>query len=241
MTWLRSLLFYACFYVWSALINIGGLPLLAGPPGVVTLGQRAWAWGVLVLLRYVAGLHYEVRGRENLPDGPYIIAAKHQSAWETIVFFKEVAYPAYVLKKELLKIPLYGWYAKRARHIVVDREGGSKALRNLLADSKVALERGMVPIIFPQGTRTAPGAVMPYQSGIAAMYKGLGVPVVPVALNSGLFWGRVAFLKKPGTIVLEYLPPIAPGLDKASFMAELEARTEAASEKLLVEGRREAP
>ena len=179
MSALRSLLFNIAFFGWTALLCIGGIPLLAASAGWIVAGQRLWAWGVIGLLRLLIGTDYQVSGRENLPDGPFVIAAKHQSAWETIIFFLLIDRPAYVLKKELLAIPLYGWYARRGGHIAVDRKAGAKALRLLLEDSRRAIADGMVPVIFPQGTRTAPGTHLPYQPGIAALYRGLDLPVVP--------------------------------------------------------------
>ncbi|MDM7944804.1 lysophospholipid acyltransferase family protein [Oceanibaculum nanhaiense] len=236
MSALRSLLFNIAFFGWTALLCIGGIPLLAASAGWIVAGQRLWAWGVIGLLRLLIGTDYQVSGRENLPDGPFVIAAKHQSAWETIIFFLLIDRPAYVLKKELLAIPLYGWYARRGGHIAVDRKAGAKALRLLLEDSRRAIADGMVPVIFPQGTRTAPGTHLPYQPGIAALYRGLDLPVVPVALNSGLFWGRRAFRKRPGTIKLEFLPAIPPGMDRAGFMAGLETAIEQATDRLVAEG-----
>ena len=236
MSALRSLLFNMAFFGWTALLCIGGIPLLAASAGWIVAGQRLWAWGVIGLLRLLIGTDYQVSGRENLPEGPFVIAAKHQSAWETIIFFLLIDRPAYVLKKELLAIPLYGWYARRGGHIAVDRKAGAKALRLLLEDSRRAIADGMVPVIFPQGTRTAPGTHLPYQPGIAALYRGLDLPVVPVALNSGLFWGRRAFRKRPGTIKLEFLPAIPPGMDRAGFMAGLETAIEQATDRLVAEG-----
>ncbi|EKE76845.1 lysophospholipid acyltransferase family protein [Oceanibaculum indicum] len=236
MSALRSLLFNMAFFGWTAILCIGGVPLLAAPSGWIIAAQRFWARGVIGLLRLLAGTGYTVIGRENLPDGPFVIASKHQSAWDTIIFFLLLDRPAYVLKKELLAIPLYGWYAQRAGHIAVDRKAGAKALRTLLEDARRAIAHGMVPVIFPQGTRTAPGTHRPYQPGIAALYKGLDVPVVPVALNSGLFWGRRAFRKEPGTIRLEFLPAIPPGMDRPGFMAALEGAIEQATDRLSAEG-----
>ena len=235
MSALRSLLFNMAFFGWTALLCIGGIPLLVAPAGWIIAAQRFWAWGVIGLLRLLVGTDYAVSGREALPDGPFVIAAKHQSAWDTIIFFLLIDRPAYVLKKELLAIPLYGWYARRAGHIAVDRKAGAKALRALLEDSRRAIAGGMVPVIFPQGTRTAPGTHLPYQPGIAALYRGLDLPVVPVALNSGLFWGRRAFRKRPGTIKLEFLPASPPGMDRAGFMAGLETAIEQATDRLAAE------
>ena len=129
MSALRSLLFNMAFFGWTALLCVGGIPLLAAPSSWVIAAQRFWARGVIGLLRLLVGTDYAVSGRENLPDGPFVIAAKHQSAWDTIIFFLLIDRPAYVLKKELLAIPLYGWYAGRAGHIAVDRKAGARALR----------------------------------------------------------------------------------------------------------------
>lgn len=236
MSALRSLLFNMAFFGWTALLCVGGIPLLAAPSSWVIAAQRFWARGVIGLLRLLVGTDYAVSGRENLPDGPFVIAAKHQSAWDTIIFFLLIDRPAYVLKKELLAIPLYGWYAGRAGHIAVDRKAGARALRSLLESAKRAIADGMVPVIFPQGTRTAPGTHQPYQPGVAALYRGLDLPVVPVALNSGLFWGRRAFRKRAGTIRLEFLPAIPPGMDRAGFMAGLETAIEQATDRLSAEG-----
>jgi len=233
---LRSLLFNIAFFGWTALLCILGIPLLFAPAGWIIVVQQFWGQGTVWLLRLLVGTDYAVSGWENLPDGPFVVAAKHQSAWDTIIFFVLLERPAYVLKKELLAIPLYGLYARRAGHIAVDRKAGAKALRALLEDSRRAVADGMVPVIFPQGTRTAPGMRLPYQPGVAALYKGLDLPVVPVALNSGLFWGRRAFRKRPGTIRLEFLPAIPPGKDRAGFMAELEGAIEQATDRLSVEG-----
>jgi 1-acyl-sn-glycerol-3-phosphate acyltransferase len=232
MILLRSLLFNIAFYVWTVFSNLAFVWALACPPRWTVLGQRLWAQGVLFLCRAIAGVRMEVRGREHLPNGPVIVAAKHQSAWDTLVWHALLDDPAIVMKKELLSIPIYGGYARKARMIAVDRGAGPSAMRGLIRDGKAAAERNSPIVIFPQGTRVAPVASAPYQPGIAALYKALNIPVVPVALNSGSFWPRRSFLRRPGTIVLEYLPPIAPGLARDAFMTELESRIEGATARL---------
>ncbi len=235
MIHLRSLAFVALFLGWTLLMCLAWLPAIAGPRIWTPRGQTIWARGVLWLLRTVVGIGYEIRGRENLPEGACVIAAKHQSAWDTIVWHLFVDDPAIVMKKELLLIPLYGWYSKKACMIPVDRKAGAAALKAMLRAAEAAASHGRPLIIFPEGTRSAPGKRIPYQPGAAALYRHLGLPVVPVAVNSGLRWPKTTYLKTPGTIVLEYLAPIAPGLDKRAFMAELENRIETASERLLVD------
>lgn len=232
MTALRSLLFNAFFHGWTALCVIAGLPLLLGPrAGIYHLG-RLWVRPILAALALLCGLRHEVRGRENLPEGAVLIAANHQSAWDTIIFSVELWDHVFVLKQELMRIPLFGLFLARAGLIPVDRQGGAKALKKMLAAAREAAALGRPIVIFPEGTRVAPGDHRPYQPGVAALYGQLDLPVVPVALNSGLYWRRRGFLKRPGTIVLEYLPPIPPGLPRREFIARLEEAIETRSRAL---------
>ena len=232
----RALLFNLAFFLWTAVIGIYGLPVLLAPRRVVMRFGTMWSSVTLRLLAWTVGLSHEVRGRENLPKGPAIIAMKHQSAWDTLampVIFEDVAV---VIKRELLFVPLYGWYSKRAGSIAVDRSGGAAALKRMLASAKAAADAGRLIAIFPEGTRTAVGERRPYHPGVAALYTQLELPLVPVAVNSGLFWGRRAFLKRPGRIVVEILPPIAPGLPRREMMRELEGRIETATARLVAAG-----
>jgi 1-acyl-sn-glycerol-3-phosphate acyltransferase len=236
MSSVRALLFNLAFYLWTAVIGLCALPLLLAPRRVVMRFGTMWSAVTLRLLGWIVGLTHEVRGRENLPDGACIIAMKHQSAWDTLampVIFGDVAT---VIKRELLFLPLYGWYASRAGSIAVDRSGGAAALKRMLASAKRTVEAGRPIAIFPEGTRTAVGERRPYHPGVAAFYSQLDLPLVPVAVNSGLFWGRRSFLKKPGRIVVEILKPIPPGLPRRAMMEELENRIEAATARLVAEG-----
>ena len=232
MTALRSLVFNAVFFAWSAAIMILAVPLLLLPRAAVRRAARFWAGVNLRLLRGICGVSHEVRGLERLPAGPCIIAAKHQSAWDTLIFWVLMDTPAYIFKKELLKIPLFNRYILAAGCIPIDRSGGAAALRGLIGDARAVLEEGRKVVIFPEGTRVAPGAQQPHHPGTAALYSRLGVPVVPVAVNSGLYWGRRSFLKRPGRIVLEFLPPIPPGLARKAFAAELQRRMEDGTNRL---------
>jgi 1-acyl-sn-glycerol-3-phosphate acyltransferase len=232
MTAIRSLLFNGVFYGWTTVCAVLGLPLLLGPRiGIYYLG-RLWAHPILAALGLLCGLRHEVRGRENIPEGGVLVAAKHQSAWETIVFSVLLWDHSFVVKRELFWLPLFGLYLARAGLIPVDRQGGSKALRRMVAAAKAVAAAGRPIVIFPEGTRVAPDQQRPYHPGVAALYNQLGVPVVPVALNSGLFWRRRSFWKRPGTIVLEFLPPIAPGLPRKVFLARLEQAIEGRSRAL---------
>lgn len=229
---LRSLLFNLLFFAWTAvLLTLLSPALLFGVRAAHWVG-RLWVRGAFALLAATVGLRHRIVGLENLPDGPAIVAPKHQSAWDTLVFALPLRLPAYVLKRELMFVPLFGAYLWRAGMIPVDRTGGGAALRRMAAAAEEAAAAGRHLLIYPQGTRVAPGERRPYHPGVAALYGQLGLPVVPVALNSGLFWGRRAFTKRPGTITVEFLPPIAPGLSRRAFMAELESRLEAASDRL---------
>ncbi len=232
---LRSALFNVLFFGYTTLIAVWLLPQLLTRNGNVAPGLQYWTAGVLWLLEHVVGITYELRGAENIPAGPAIVASKHQSAWDTMMFHRFVRLPAYVMKKELMSIPFYGTYTRMSGSIVVDRKGGARALKDLVRDCRAALEANRQIIIFPEGTRTAPGARQPYQAGVAALYHQLGVAVVPVALNSGLYWGRRSFVKCPGRILVEFLPAIPPGLDRKQFLATLEERIESASAALMAE------
>ena len=229
---LRSILFNLLYGIWTAGMHILCLPLLFASRRVVQKAGGIWIDGTLLLLKQVVGIDYRIVGAENLPAMPAVYAAKHQSAWETLFLSRYLNFPAFVLKKELLSIPLFGWFLKKAGMIAVDRKAGASALRSMARQATETLESGRSILIFPEGTRVAPGQTKPYQPGVAALYTHQKVPVVPVALNSGLFWGRRAFIKKPGTIVVEFLPPIPPGLDRRTLMRELETRIETAATAL---------
>lgn len=239
MLFLRSLAFNLAFYAWTFAMVLGHAWTLFVAPRHVIAGQRRWARGVNWLLRHVAGVEIEIRGAR--PQPPCIVASKHQSAWDTLIWHVELDAPAIVMKQELLAIPIYGRMCRRSGMIAIDRKGGARALKAMLETARNVVAEGRPIVVFPQGTRTAPGLPVeaaPYQPGVAAIYRAADVPCVPVALNSGLFWPRRAFLRRPGRIVLEYLDPIAAGLDRRTFEAELIARIEGATARLEAEGRR---
>ncbi|MEQ9520792.1 MAG: lysophospholipid acyltransferase family protein [Parvibaculum sp.] len=231
----RSILFNFLFYTTSVIAGLLGLPLLLGPQNYAIRFMRAVGLWNLWLLKIIAGTKYEVRGLENLGTSPVIVASKHQSMWETVSLLAIVDNPALILKQELLYIPLYGQYVKKAGMIPIRRSDGPKALRTMLRQADEAVKSGRHLIIFPEGTRAAPGARNPYMPGVAGLYGHLDVPCVPVALNSGLFWPRRQLQRKPGTIVVEFLPPIPPGMNRKAFMSELENQIEGATGKLLAE------
>jgi 1-acyl-sn-glycerol-3-phosphate acyltransferase len=229
----RSVLFFCYFALISALFFIAALPLMILPRMLMVRTSQAWSRSVLFGLHVVAGCGYEVRG--DIPKGPYLFAVKHMSMWDTIVLFMLLDDVCMVVKRELLRIPFYGWYIGRAGVIGIDRSAGASALRLMAARAKAMYAAGRPLVIFPEGTRKKPGAVPDYKPGVAGLYTQIGVPCVPVALNSGQFW--TGFIKRPGTIVIEFLPPLPAGLKRRDFMRELEQRIESATEKLIAEGR----
>jgi 1-acyl-sn-glycerol-3-phosphate acyltransferase len=230
---LRAGLFNVLFIGLTVLMGVLALPLLLVDRRHAVRAVRLWARWVLALLAGIVGLSYRVTGAERLPHaGAALIAAKHQSAFDTIVWLALLPDAAYVLKRELLRIPFYGWFARHIGMIAVDRAAGAATMRGLIREALAALAAGRQVVIFPEGTRTAPGETRAYQPGIAALYARAGQPVIPVATDSGRFWGRRAFLKHPGTITVAIEPPIRPGLDRDRFMSTLEDRIETATAAL---------
>lgn len=227
----RSALFVALFYLWSVVIAVGFTPLLLGPPKGILWMFRFWNAGVIALLRIV-DIRVEIRGREHIPTGPALVAPKHQCMLDVFAQFGVLPATAFVMKKELAWIPWFGWYSRRVGNIVVDRDAHSAALRKLVREAKARFAEGRQVVIFPEGTRTAPGAGGDYKPGIAALYRQIDVPVHPVATNSGVHWPAHGFLRKPGVIVFEFLEPIPPGLKREAFMTLLRERIETASVKL---------
>jgi 1-acyl-sn-glycerol-3-phosphate acyltransferase len=234
---LRSLLFNAAFYVSTALFLVLGSPLLLGPRSWAMAGLRAHARASVWLLEKIAGTRMEVRGRENLPAGPCLVVAKHQSAWDTFALIPLFRDPAIVLKDELKWIPLYGWFCVKFEHILVKREKGASALKTMLKDAKERAAQGREIFIFPEGTRQAPGAQPDYKPGYVALYQSLKLPCVPLALNSGSYWPRRSLARLPGTIVVEILPALPPGLPRSTIESDVPRLIEAAAARLLDEAR----
>jgi len=231
----RSLVFNGLFFGGTAIVALLLLPTLFLPRGVLIAASRLWARWVLAMLRVIVGLRVEVRGREHIPEGAALVAAKHQSALDTIVLPLVLSDPACALKRELTQIPIYGWYLRKSRQIVIDRAGRARALRRLVREASAALAAGRPVVIFPQGTRVAPGVERRYLPGLDAVYMRLGVSVTPVAVNSGLFWGRRRFVKRPGAAVFQFLPPIPPGLPRTVFARRVQATIEDGSRSLASE------
>jgi 1-acyl-sn-glycerol-3-phosphate acyltransferase len=232
---LRSLAFAVVFYLNTAAFLILGSWLLLAPRRWAMEGLRLHGLASLWWLKVICGTRLEVRGREKLPTGACLVAAKHQSAWDTFALIPVFRDPAMVMKAELGWIPLYGWFSHKFEHIFVQRDKGPSALKAMLRDAQDRIEQGREVVIFPEGTRRMPGAEPDYKPGYIALYGGLNVPCVPVALNSGLFWPRRSFRRYPGTAVIEILDPVPPGLPRAEARKLIEERIESACARLIAE------
>ena len=231
----RSLLFNALFYLNLLVQMIVALPVLALPHRIHLAFIRSYCRTSLWLLRIVCGTRVAWRGLEKIPQGPCIVACKHQSTWETFALYAAFDDPTYVLKRELMWIPLFGWHMRKAGLIPVDRGAGLSALSRMTVRARTELGRGRQVVIFPEGTRRPLGAEPAYKPGVAYLYAKAGVACVPIALNSGLFWPRRSLIRFPGTILVEVLDPIPPGLDSRAFLARLQTAIEEASARLLRE------
>jgi 1-acyl-sn-glycerol-3-phosphate acyltransferase len=235
MIFLRSLLFNIAFYVNVTVIMIVGLPAMLFNRAAILEIARIWGRSSLWLLDKICGIKVEFRGLEHLEQNGCIIAAKHQSVWETFALTTKVGDFTFILKRELTMLPLFGQYLVRANQIAIDRKSRSLALRQLIEQSTAAIADGRVIFIFPEGTRRPAGAPPAYKSGVTHLYAAAHAPCVPVALNSGLFWPRRKFLRRPGTIVVEFLPVIPAGLPKPAFFRLLQQRIETATDRLIAE------
>jgi 1-acyl-sn-glycerol-3-phosphate acyltransferase len=237
MTALRSALFNLLFYVSLVLLLVFGTLLLPFPRACAMTVLKLWARFACWMLKVVCGIGMEVRGQVHIPRGAALVAGKHQSLWETFAMLPLLDDPSMVLKRELMRIPFFGWYARKCRAIAVERSAGSTALRNLVKRAKEEAASGRQIVIMPEGTRKGPDDAPDYKPGAAALYAQLGIPCVPFGLNAGLFWPRRKFLRYPGTIVIEFLPAIPAGLPRGEFQRQLEMAVETSTRGLVAEAR----
>ena len=224
-----NILFYAMFLVWSLV----ALPTFLMPRAAMLRVGRWWAMTNILLMRAICGIKVEFRGVGKIPAGPLIVASKHQSMWETISLLCFFEAPFFVVKRELKFIPLFGLYLIKTDMVAIDRARGGRALLAVLRRAEEEVRRGRQFVIFPEGTRTAPGAAPRYKAGVGMVYTDCGVPCLPVALNSGLFWPRRTFMRYPGTLVVEFLDPIPPGLPRDEFLKRVETVIEEATSRLV--------
>jgi 1-acyl-sn-glycerol-3-phosphate acyltransferase len=234
---LRSIVFNVVFYLNTFVYLIVALPTFFMPYRAIIAVAKSWGRTNLVLLRVVAGIDCEIRGSENIPEGPLIVASKHQSAWETFALLPLLNNPLFILKRELQWIPIFGWLTIKGRMVPVRRGGGAQTLSAMIERAQIELADNRQLIIFPEGTRRPAGAEPRYKIGVVHLYMAEGVPCVPIALNSGLYWPRRSWLRIPGTVVAEILDPIPPGLGKEEFFERLQNDIESATARLIAEGR----
>lgn len=242
MTFLRSLIFNILFYgIWTPLICISMAPCLLLPRGFTVWVATLYQDGPYYLAKYILGIDYELRGSEHRPaNGAYLVASKHQSAYETLILYQLFGDPTIVLKKELLDIPLFGWFLKKLEVISIDRGNSAQAKISLQEGAQRMKEKNRPIVIYPQGTRVsvdANTAEKPYKGGISKLYGAVDLPILPVAINTGLYWPRNSFMKYPGKVIIEFLPLIPTGLPPESILKMLEQQIETASNKLVAEGR----
>ncbi len=230
-----NILFYAVFLFWSLV----ALPTFLMPRAAMMTVAGWWARTNIFLMRIICNIKVEFRGTEKIPAGPLIVASKHQSMWETISLLRFFEAPFFVVKRELKFIPLFGLYIIKTGMVAIDRSSGARALLAVMRRAAVEVKHGRQFVIFPEGTRTAPGAPPQYKSGIGLIYSECGVPCLPVALNSGLFWPRRTFMRYPGTLVVEFLDPIPPGLKRDEFLARVESTIEEATNRIVAAAQEE--
>ncbi len=231
----RSVVFVVWMYGLMVIMGLLCAPALLGPRAWSRACLMVWLRLVFWGLSAICGIRVEVRGAQRLPTGPALVAMKHQSMVDTLWPWLALPDPAIILKRSLAYLPVFGWYAMKLKNIAIDRAAGASALR---AMGKAAAERAADNrqiLIFPEGTRGEPGQRYEYKPGVAALYKAMNAPCTPIALNSGLYWPGHGIQRNPGTIVIEVLEPIPPGLDRKTFMTTLETRIETAAAALLAE------
>jgi 1-acyl-sn-glycerol-3-phosphate acyltransferase len=238
---IRSLLFVVCYIGLLIAMMIICLPILLMPRQVLIVAARIWTRMFRFLCRWIVGINIVVEGQENIPPGGSIIAAKHQSTMEVYIMLTAVRDPAFVLKRSLTYLPFFGWYVWKFKCVPVDRGKGKQALLSMIPPAQEVIRENRQLIIYPEGTRRAPGAQPKYKHGISHLYQQTNAPVVPVALNTGLFWGRNSWQLNPGTAVIRFLPAISPGLDNQNFMDLLIEKIEKDSNELAEEAIRLDP
>ncbi|MET0721433.1 MAG: lysophospholipid acyltransferase family protein [Tardiphaga sp.] len=233
----RSLIYNVLFYVLLVFWNIVAIPTLVMPPPYFMKVAKAWARSSVWLMRVVCNTKTEYRGLEKIPAGPLIVASKHQSMWETFALMQFFDAPLFIYKQELARIPFFGWYLVKSKMIGVDRDGGMRSLMDMARRAPKEIQSGRQLIIFPEGTRTPVDAPPDYKTGVGQIYVNAGVPCLPVALNSGLFWPRRTFLRYPGTLVVEFLDPLPAGLSRKEFIAAISEKIEEATNRIVTAAR----
>jgi 1-acyl-sn-glycerol-3-phosphate acyltransferase len=237
MTTPRAIIMLVALYVSLTLWMVAGIVVFFLPRRAMIGLARSWSRFFLVLCRVFGNIQVEFRGLENIPKGPLLVASKHQSLWETFVLLGLFDDPCFILKRELTFIPLFGWYIAKMRNVPINRKDGAGALKAITraAHREIRADKGRQIIVFPEGTRRPPGAPPQYRFGVAKLYEGIDVPCLPIGLNSGVCWPRNSLKLKPGTIIVDILPPIAPGMPRGDFFQLVQEQIEESSDRLLAE------
>ncbi len=236
---LRSLAYNVLFYALLVFWILVAIPTFLMPPRAFMVVAKAWSRSSVRLMGVICNTRVEYRGLEKIPYGPLIVASKHQSMWETFALLQFFDAPLFIYKRELAWIPFFGWYLMKSKMIGIDRAAGGRALLEMTRRAGAEVRRGRQLIIFPEGTRSAVDARPNYKTGIAQIYVDCGVACLPVALNSGLFWPRRTFMRYPGTLVVEFLDPLPPGLKRREFIERISTVIEAATSRLVEAAREE--
>lgn len=232
MGYVRGVLFLVWVLFWLLLLGVLFLPTLFMGLAAAKIPMKIWTKMALLGMRYICGIKVVIEGKQNIPTGGALLASKHQSMFDVIIPWRLFSFPALILKTELSRIPIFGWYVMKLKNVAIKRQDGAKALRKMLQDCAALAKQNRQILIFPEGTRVKPGASSSYKPGVAGLYKKMQVPCVPIALNSGLCWPKSGLNFQPGTITVRILPAIAPGLDKKTFMQQLQTSIETASAEL---------
>jgi 1-acyl-sn-glycerol-3-phosphate acyltransferase len=237
MQYIRSKVFDVLLVIWTLILSPSAilLRLCSTPTRYLRMVAQIWVNGILLALRYIVGLRYVERGRDNIPNEPCIIIANHQSVWETLALAAIFPDAAFVSKREMLRVPIIGWFLKNYPMIMIERGGGARAIHSLIVQSRAVLEDGRSIIIFPEGTRKSVSDQVVFKRGVEILYSELRRPVLPIAVNSGAFWGADRWMKYNGTITVSYLPPILPGLSRDAFREKAQSMLQAEKDRLITE------
>ena len=229
----RSIFFYLLLSLWTILLGILCLPYLILPSYYLSKPVKIWILGIFILLKYVCKITHEIQGFKNIPSEAVLVASKHQSAFETFALFYYLPKAIFIHKKQLFFIPIFGQYLKKINMISIDRKGKASTMRLMLKQTSKRAQYGFSIIIFPEGTRKKPGEKPDYKSGFVGLYNELKTPILPVAVNSGKCWPKDTFVKKPGKIIIKFLPLIDSNLSRANVLSEVKTKIEKATNKII--------
>ncbi len=228
----RSIIFYFLLAIWTIIMGIICLPYLFIHFSYLRKPTNIWILGIFKLLKYCCNVSYEIKGKENIPNYPIIVASKHQSAFETFALFLIIKNSIFIHKKQLYFIPIFGQYLKKSKMISIERSDGFSSMKKILKQAKLKMQKGHSIIIFPEGTRKKIGELPDYKTGFVGIYNETGSKILPVALNSGYCWPKHTFIKKPGKITIKILKPISAKLDRKNLLKDLENIIEEETKKI---------